>query len=134
MPQFAHLIKPAIEYLQMPYNILPVLPQQQGHKFEHTIKIKGHPSLIILTNLVDLESPILYTKIQLQSFLSTGDTDSYLIPSFKCFYHIWPRQPSCSVVQNHLKNCQHPFDKRPHVKSGENWSSGFREEDVLKIS
>ena len=25
---------------------------------------------------------------------------------------------------------QHPFDRRPHVKSDENWSSGLREEDV----
>ena len=36
-------------------------------------KVRGHPSLIILTKLVDLESPILYTKIQPQSFLSTGE-------------------------------------------------------------
>ena len=34
---------------------------------------KCHPSLIILTNLVDLESPMLYTKIQPQTFLSTGE-------------------------------------------------------------
>ena len=36
-------------------------------------KLKGNPSFIILTNLVDLESPMLYTKIQPQSFLSTGE-------------------------------------------------------------
>ena len=42
-------------------------------KFDHTIK--GHSSLIILTNLVDLESPMLYTKNQPQSFLSTGEED-----------------------------------------------------------
>ena len=30
---------------------------------------------IILINLVDLESPMLYTKIQPQSFLSTGEED-----------------------------------------------------------
>ena len=36
-------------------------------------KVKGHPSLMILTNLVDLESPMLYTKIQPQSFFSTGE-------------------------------------------------------------
>ena len=34
-------------------------------------KVKGHPSLIILTNSVDLESPMLYTQIQPQSFLNT---------------------------------------------------------------
>ena len=38
-------------------------------------KVKGQPSLIILINLVDLESPILYTKIPPQSFLSTGEED-----------------------------------------------------------
>ena len=76
-PQFAHLIKTAIAYLQMPCSILPVLPQQLVHKFDHTIKkVKGHPSLIILTNLVDLKSPMLYTKIQPQSFLSTREEDS----------------------------------------------------------
>ena len=26
--------------------------------------------------------------------------------------------------------CQYPFNRWPHVKSGENWSSSFREEDV----
>ena len=38
-------------------------------------KVKGHPSLIILTNLVDIESPMLYTKIQPQSFLNIGEED-----------------------------------------------------------
>ena len=37
--------------------------------------VKGHPSLIFLTNLADLESSMLYTKIQPQSFLSTGEED-----------------------------------------------------------
>ena len=37
--------------------------------------VKDHHSLIILTNLVDLESPKLYTKIQPQSFLSTEEED-----------------------------------------------------------
>ena len=38
-------------------------------------KVKGHPSLTILIKLVDLESPMLYTKIQPQSFLSIGEED-----------------------------------------------------------
>ena len=38
-------------------------------------KVDGYPSLIILTSLADLESPMLYTKIQPQSFLSTGEED-----------------------------------------------------------
>ena len=37
-PQFAHLIKIATAYLQTPCNILPVLPQQIGHKSDHTVK------------------------------------------------------------------------------------------------
>ena len=27
-------------------------------------------------------------------------------------------------------NCQYSFDRRPHVKSGENCSSSFKEEDI----
>ena len=38
-------------------------------------KIKDHPNLITLTNLVNLESPMLYTKIQPQSLLSTIEED-----------------------------------------------------------
>ena len=38
-------------------------------------KVKGHPSLIMLTKMVDLESSMLYTKIHPQSFLSTGEED-----------------------------------------------------------
>ena len=32
-------------------------------------KIKGHPRIIIWTDFVDLESPMLYTKISLKPFL-----------------------------------------------------------------
>ena len=46
------------------------------HKFDHTIKkVKAHPGLIILTNLVDHESSMLYIKSQPQNFLSTGEED-----------------------------------------------------------
>ena len=38
-------------------------------------KVKDHPSLIILTKLVVLESQMLYTKIKPRSFLSTGEED-----------------------------------------------------------
>ena len=50
--------------------LLPVLPQQQGHKSD---LIKGQPGIVIWTNLVDFESLMLYTKIQPQSFLSSGE-------------------------------------------------------------
>ena len=36
-------------------------------------KVNGHPRIIIGTNLVDIVSPMLYTKIKLQSFLCTGE-------------------------------------------------------------
>ena len=39
-------------------------------------KFKGQPMVIIWTNFVDLESSILYTKIQPQSFLGSGEEDS----------------------------------------------------------
>ena len=43
-------------------------------KFELAVnKAKGQPRIIICANLVDLESPILYTKIQPQSFLGSGE-------------------------------------------------------------
>ena len=36
-------------------------------------KVKGHPRIIIWTNLVDLASPLPYTKIQPQNFLASGE-------------------------------------------------------------
>ena len=38
-------------------------------------KVKGPVTVIIWTNLVDLESSMLYTKIQPQSFLGSGEED-----------------------------------------------------------
>ena len=38
-------------------------------------KVKGQPTVIIWTNLVDLESIILYTKILPWSFLGSGEED-----------------------------------------------------------
>ena len=60
-------------------------------------KVKGQPSLIIL-NLVDLESLMLYNKIHPQSF--------------KCFYNIWAWQPSCSMMQNHLNKVPTSLPKK----------------------
>ena len=48
-PQFAHLSKTAIAYLEMPCNILPVLPQQLGQKFDSAVK----RSKIILGSLFE---------------------------------------------------------------------------------
>ena len=38
-------------------------------------KVKGLPMIIIWTNLVDLESQMLYIKIQPQSFLDFNEED-----------------------------------------------------------
>ena len=67
---------------------------------------------------------MLYTKIQPQNFLSSGEED------FKCFTiyrhgsHLVPWRGSICT------NRQHPIDRRPHVQSGESGSSGFRNEDA----
>ena len=37
------------------------------------LKVKGQPTVIIWTNLLDFESSMLYTKIHLQSFLGSGE-------------------------------------------------------------
>ena len=103
--------------------LLPVLPQQSGHKFDHTIK----RSKIIWTNSVDFESPMLYTKNQPLSFVSSGEED------FKVFYHIWVWQPSCSIALNHWTNCQHLFERRSHRKSGEKQFKRFPRRRHLKF-
>ena len=38
-------------------------------------KVKRQPTAIRWTNLVGLESPMLYTKVQPQSFLGSGEED-----------------------------------------------------------
>ena len=38
-------------------------------------KVKGQPRVIIWKKMVDLESMMLYTKIQPQSFLGFGEED-----------------------------------------------------------
>ena len=38
-------------------------------------KVKGQPTIIIWIKLEDLEYPMLYTKIQPQSFLDSGEED-----------------------------------------------------------
>ena len=63
--------------------LLPVSLQQLGHKFDHT----RERSKVILAssfqqNLVDFESLMLYTKIQPQSFLNSGEED------FQVCHHI----------------------------------------------
>ena len=77
---------------------------------------------------------MLYTKIQPQSFLGSGEED------FKClFFVFWFFLPYMVNVVI-LFNVVEPFKqiinthskKRPRAKSGENWSSGFREENIYR--
>ena len=47
-----------------------------GRKFDFAVKkVTGQPTVIIWTDLVDLKSSMLYNKIQLQSFLGSGEED-----------------------------------------------------------
>ena len=41
---------------------------------------------------------------------------------------VWPIQ--LYGVELFDQNYQYPFDRRLHVKSGEKWSSSFREENI----
>ena len=56
------------------------------------------PIPILWTNLVDLVSPMLYTKSQPQSCLGSGEEN------IKSFYHIWAWLPSCSMVWNNMNS------------------------------
>ena len=88
-------------------------------------KVKGQSMINIWTNLVELEFSMLYTKIQPQSFLGSGEED------FQAFFTICGHDGH--LVQLHgtiWTNWQYLFDRRPHVKSGENCSSSVREEDI----
>ena len=76
---------------------------------------------------------MLYTEIQPQSFLSSGED------CFKCFTnHILAWQPSCSMAQNHADKLSPSYDRRPIVKSGDNCLSGlqkkiFRLHDFIHV-
>ena len=59
----------------MPCNIFSIATATGTQIWPYDDKVKGHPSLIILTNLADLEAPMLYTKIQPKSFLNTTEED-----------------------------------------------------------
>ena len=60
---------------------------------------------MIWANLVDHESPILYTKIQPKSFLGSGE-------DVLAFYHISAWRPSCSMVRNHSNKLSIPFRQK----------------------
>ena len=51
-------------------------------------QVKSQPMTIIWTNLINLESPMLYTKIQPQSILGSGEEDFYVILPYICMVAI----------------------------------------------
>ena len=53
---------------------------------------------------------MLFTKIQPQSFLDSGETD------FKCFCHILVWRQSCSVVQKYLYKLSLPLQQKAPYK------------------
>ena len=65
---------------------------------------------------------MLYTKIQTQSFLGPREED------FKVFSPYMGMAAILSIGAEPFEVIDHPFDRRPHVKSGENWPSSFKEE------
>ena len=83
-------------------------------------KVKGHPWIIIWTNAVDLEFPMLYTKIQPQSFLSSEED----FEEFFFFIQIWLRRRSCSMVQNNLNKLMIPLQQKDYTfsKEGPVWN------------
>ena len=66
-------------------------------------KVKGQRTDIIWTNFVDLESSMLYTKIQPKAFLVLEKK------LFKCYYHIWAWPSFCLIARNHLNILTIPF-------------------------
>ena len=92
---------------------------------DHPRIIWDYPRIIIWTNLVDLESPILFTKIPPRSFLGSGGED------FKSVNYIWALRPSCSVVQSHFNKLSITLQQTVPCEICLNWSSGFREEDSV---
>ena len=104
-------------FLLFPYTNL------QRRKFDLAVKkAKGQPMIIIWTLLVELESSMLYIKIQPQRFLGSGDEDCQEILPYIDMTSI------LFIVRNYLNKMAIPFWQNAHVKSGENCSSSFRED------
>ena len=106
--------------------LLPVLLQQLGHKFDLTKKANGHPSIIISTNLVAFESLMLYTKIQPQSFLSSGE---------KRFSSVLPYMGMTVILSNGADTFEQivnilSTERRPHVNYVKSSENCFKEEDI----
>ena len=59
-------------------------------------KVKGHPRILIWTNLIDFSLQCYISRFSLKAFLISGEED------FKRSYNIWVWWPSWSMVQKHL--------------------------------
>ena len=119
--QLLHIYKCQCTILSAILSVLPLPGAIRTPIWPFHKKVKGHPSLIIWTNLADLESPMLYSKIQPQSFLSSGES------VFTIYGHGSQLVQWCRTIWT---ICQYRFNRRPHVKSGESWSSDSREKDI----
>ena len=85
---------------------------------------EGQPKVIIWTNLVVREHPMLYTKFQRHRQFASKEED------FNVFYHIWAYRST--VTWDIWTNVCSPISWRLHVKFGFNRPSGFKREDVWK--
>ena len=80
-------------------------------------KVKGQTTVVLWTNLVELESSMLYTMIQFQSFLCSGEEDVQVFLPYLCMAAILINGSGPSV-QIYNFPLQQKFE--------ENWSRGFR--------
>ena len=80
--------------------------------------------IIIWTNLVQLDSSMLYTKIQPPSFHGSGGED---FQDFLPYMDMAAILFNCEESSERIRN---PFQQIAHVKSGESCSRSFREEDI----
>ena len=80
-----------------------------GRKFDFAVKTSY--TTIILTNIVDLESPMLYTN-QYSALKFFWFWRRRFLRVF--FYYIWAWRPSCSMAWNHSNILSMPFQSRSH--------------------
>ena len=85
--------------------LLPVLPQQLGHKFDHTIK---RSKVILVLSFQQILSPwCCIPRFSLRAFL---------VQEKKILTIYWHGSHLVLWCRTIWTSCQHPFDRRPHVK------------------
>ena len=94
----------------------------------HCRKIgQGQPRVIIWTNLIWFEHPMLHTKFQGHRPFGSGKKDF-----FKIFIIYWHGGHLGHVTCTVWTNFQSPISRRLHMKFDLNRPSGFRGEDAWK--